>query len=121
MDEELRILRLRLFSLDPDMARELEAQLIPIIQTPRPLHILINLGNFDFGELMNQAQSEEIPMPDVSHHEEHSSLAIVTTKPGIKMLLDTVNRLAGREEAIRAFKYEDEALVWLEERARAAD
>lgn len=121
LDEDLRILKVRLFSFDSDTVGDLETQLLPIAQEPYPLFVLMNLGDLELGDLMQHTSPNDISLPNMEHHEQHSSLAIVTARSGIRMLLDMANQLTGRENAIRAFQHEDEALSWLQTRAQNAN
>jgi hypothetical protein len=118
LDEAQRILKLRLYSFDSETTDDLLAQLLPILEDPRPLLVLVDLGDLALGDLVRQTPPENTRLPGLRHHEQHSSLAIVTTVPETKMVLDITNRLIGRQDAIRVFRYEDEALAWLEERSR---
>ncbi len=120
LDEEQRILQLRLFSLDPETTSDLLTQFLPIFEEPRPIFVLMDVGDLDLSDLVSRAVPENVRLPDIRHHQEHSSLAIVTTKTETRMVLDITNRLIGWQDAIRAFRYEDEALVWLEERSRGS-
>lgn len=120
LDEEQRILQLRLFSLDPETTSDLLTQFLPIFEEPRPIFVLMNVGDLDLSDLVSGAGPENVHLPDIRHHQEHSSLAIVTVRPETRMVLDMTNRLMGLQDAIRAFRYEDEALAWLEERSRGS-
>lgn len=123
LDEESRILKVRLFSLDQETVMALYQQLSPIVEESTPLFLLVDLGDLDFRDFFRQPPEdlpEDMSLANLGFHERHSAVAIVTTNPLVKMALETANRLAGRADVIRTFQYEDEALTWLQGRATSA-
>lgn len=119
IDEELRILSIRLFDpLDTHDIEEFRQTITPIVEAPHPLFLLVNIGELDFRQAFSTIVTalEGEPLPDIAHHVNGSRLAVVGGGAPVTLIL----ALVGQSESVHAFAHEDQALTWLRKQAQQA-
>jgi hypothetical protein len=120
LDEEQRILQVQLYDpFDPEAAARLSEELSAIIETPRPVYVLVDIREFNPMTMMSQLGSliDGQPFPKNTAHLERSRAAVVGGGPIVSMALGWVGS-SRLESMIRPFDAEDTALDWLREESR---
>jgi hypothetical protein len=120
LDEDLRIAAVRLYEpFYPEDGDGLREALLDLLDPPAPLYVLLDLTQFNAMKAFTELSSafEGQPMPEVDQAALRGSYTAVT---GGGMFISTLLALVnpkGSEPRARHFRYEDEALTWLRERA----
>jgi hypothetical protein len=116
LDEDRRILRLRLFDpLAAFEAEELLKQARSIVEAPRPVFVLLDLREFTMQQAMPELRSliEGQTVPANLAHLEQSRAAVVGGGVVISMGIGMARQMTGLD-IMRAFDDEDRGLSWLE-------
>jgi hypothetical protein len=126
-DEKRRLLLLRLYDpLERSEAEDLFGQFFPILETPLPFFMLMDLTQFDPMKTLSRlgglaAWMDGRPFPTVKDHLLQSRAAIVGGGALISSLfgLLAASSSTSPQALTRVFDQEDLAWRWLEEQSRA--
>lgn len=118
LDEEQRVLGVRLFDPIDDLTIEsLGVELLPELQEPHPIFILLDLQHVRNFQALTELGSafEESPW-ELDQMQQHQNSRVAMLGGGLlaSLIVGLMKQITG-EELIRAFQRESDALEWLRE------